>query len=210
MKKTGVIFAILAALAVLGCASTSGGSGSASSNASGGGAAPFIVDLSKLQAVKSEKDVKIEDQLQSGKYQILPSLKNQTPFAKRWDDFYIILPPSALPSDFSKYTRLTITCKFYNAKGEEIEPGDSMAQVVVIYDAKGDLRGPASDPGPNTPVKSQNIGGYSGMIHKDRGIKVTFSKPPQGIMFQNAQNEEVKFIELTSLVFHNGNYSSEK
>jgi len=207
MKKLRVIFAILAVLTIFGCASTSGGNSGAKS---GGSVAPFVVDLSKLTAVKSEKDVKIEEQLQSGKYQTQTALKNQTPFVKKWDDFYIILPPSALPSDFSKYTRLTVTCKFFNAKGEELEPGDSMAQVALIYDPKGDLRGPASDPGPNTPVKSQNIGGYSGMIHKDKGIRITFSKAPQGLMFQNAQNEEVKFIELTSLVFHNGDYSSEK
>jgi len=36
---------------------------------------------------------------------------------------------------------------------------------------------------------------------------LTFEKAPQAILFQNA-NENVAFIELTNLVFHNGDFKS--
>ncbi|MDR2597007.1 MAG: hypothetical protein LBC76_06780, partial [Treponema sp.] len=136
-------------------------------------------------------------------------VKNDKPFSKAWDDLLIELPADALPSDFSKYTRFTVTCKYYNAGGVEIEQGDSNVMVSMIYDLKGDIRGPANGPGANTPVKEFNVGGFSGLIHKDRGIRVTFSQAPQAILFQNNSGSAVAFIELTSIVFHNGDYKSE-
>jgi hypothetical protein len=205
MKKLGIIFAIIAMFALIGCQTTGGAAAS-----SGGGTAPFIVDLSKLTSVKSENNVKIEEQLQSGNYQTQSALKNQTPFAKAWDDFFVLLPASALPSDFSKYARLTMTCKYFDAAGAEIEQQDSQCLVVVVYDMKGDLRGPQSDPGPNTPVKELNVGGYSATIHTDKGKRITFKQIPQGVMFQNNSGSKVAFIELTGMVFHNGNYESPK
>jgi len=181
MKKFGVILAILAIVAlVVGCGTTT------TAAPKGGGAEPFKVDLSKL-----------------------PLTKNEKAFSKDWDDLLIQLPESALPSDFSKYTRLTVTAKYFDATGKEIEQGDSNAMVSMIYDLKGDIRGPAQGPGANTPVKEFNVGGFSGLIHKDRGIRITFSKPPQAILFQNNAGSAVKFIELTSLVFHNGDYKSQ-
>ncbi len=114
-----------------------------------------------------------------------------------------------MPADMSKYTRVTATCKYYDAAGEEIPQGDSNAMIVMIYDVNGDVRGPAQGPGANTPIKEFNAGGFSGMIHKDRGSRMTFAQPPQAIMFQNNAGSKVAFIELTSLVFHNGDYKSE-
>jgi hypothetical protein len=184
MKKLGVVLAILAIVALVGCGTTTtaapkGGGG-------GGGVAPFVVDLSKL-----------------------PLTKNAKAFSKAWDDLLIELPESALPSDFSKYTRFTVTCKYFNVGGSEIEQQDSQCMVSMIYDLKGDIRGPANGPGPNTPVKEFNVGGFSGLIHKDRGIRITFSKAPQAILFQNNSGSQVAFIEVTSIVFHNGDYKSE-
>jgi len=182
MKKLGVVLAILAIVALVGCGSgTTGGA-----TGGGSGTAPFKVDLTKL-----------------------PKVKNEKAFSKAWDDLLIELPASALPSDFSKYTRLTVTAKYYEASGVEIEQGDSNCIVSLIYDLKGDIRGPANGPGPNTPVKEFNVGGFSGLIHKDRGIRVTFSQAPQAILFQNNSGSKVAFIEMTSLVFHNGDYKSE-
>jgi hypothetical protein len=205
MKKLGIIFVIIAMFALIGCQTTGGASAS-----SGGGAEPFVVDLSKLTSVKSENNVKIEDQLQSGNYQTQSALRNQTPFAKAWDDFFILLPASALPSDFFGYNRLTITCKYFDAAGAEIEQQDSQCLVVVVYDMKGDLRGPQMDAGPNTPVKEMNVGGFSARIHTDRGVRVTFKQAPHGVMFQNNSGSKVAFIEMTGMVFHNGNYESPK
>jgi hypothetical protein len=183
MKKLGVVLAIFAIIALAGCAS---GGGASSGGGGGGGGAVFKVDLSTL-----------------------PLVKNAAPFSKAWDDLLINLPASSLPSDFSKYTRFTITAKYYNAGGTEIEQQDSQCIVSMVYDLTGDIRGPAMGPGPNTPVKEFNVGGFSGMIHKDRGVRVTFREAPQAVLFQNNSGSQVAFIELTSMVFHNGDYKSE-
>jgi len=202
MKKMGVVLAIFAIAALIGC-----GSGTTGGAAKGGsGTPPFKVDLSKLKTVDIESGSTAEP---TPKTKTIPGVKNQKPLTKAWADVMILLPKEAMPTDMSKYTRLTATCKYYDAAGVEVPQGDSQVIVVLIYDVNGDLRGPSMGPGPNTPVKEFNVGGFSGMIHKDKGIRVTFKEPPQAIMFQNNSGSKVAFIELTSLVFHNGDYSSE-
>jgi len=198
MKKILLVAVILLMTSMLVFA----GGGKDKGAAAGGGAAPFVVDLSTLIAAKMD----------NGNYtgqQIGNFTRNQTPFTKGWDDFMMLIPESSLPKNLADYQRLTVTCKYYNAAGVEIEQGDSIAMVVVIYDPAGDIRGPAMGPGANTPVKEMNVGGFSGLIQKDRGIRVTFSKAPGAIMFQNNPGTPCAFIELTSFVFHNGNYKSE-
>jgi len=204
MKKLGAVLAILAVVALVGCGSgTAGGAAK-----SGGGAAPFKVDLSKLTALQSEAGKNSETVL-AGKYTTFQGVRNKTPFAKNYDDFLFLLTPDVLPPDLSKYQRLTLTVKYFGKDGTEMAQGDGMAMVSFIYDLKAkDIRGPQMGPGPNTPVKEMNLGGYSGLINKDRGIRVTFDKAPQGLLLQNS-NPGVAFIELTSLVFHNGDYSSQ-
>jgi len=201
MKKLGMILAVIAIIALAGCGSSGGGGGGGAA-AGGGGAAPFIVDLSTLVAAK------MVDAKYSGET-LGNFTKNQTPFTKGWDDFMMLIPESSLPKNLSDYQRLTVTCKYYKADGEEIPQSDSIAMVVVIYDPSGDIRGPAMGPGANTPVKEMNVGGFSGLIQKDRGIRVTFAKAPGAIMFQNNPGTPCAFIELTSMVLHNGNYKSE-
>jgi len=161
------------------------GGGKDKGAAAGGGEPAFIVDISKLKPLRNEK-----------------------PLTAAWSDHMILLPQDVLPSDLSKYTRVTIAAKFFNAAGEPVEAADSMAMVTVIYDPSGDIRGPSMGPGANTPVKEFNVGGFSGTIHKDRGIRMTFSQAPGAILFQNNPGGAV-FIELASFVFHNGNYKSE-
>jgi hypothetical protein len=181
MKKFGLVLLIIALVVTSAWAGGKPDKG----KSSGGGAEPFIVDLSTL-----------------------PLVKNASPFTKGYDDLLINLPKSSLPSDFSKYTRLTITAIYFNAAGEELPQADSMCMVSMIYDLDGDIRGPAMGPGPNTPVKEMNVGGFSGLTHSDRGIRVSFKEPPQAILFQNNGGSPVMFIELTGLIFHNGDYSS--
>ena len=159
--------------------------GCTSTGGGGARAEPYIVDLSTL-----------------------PSVKNTRPFTRAWEDFRINLPD--FPIDYSQYSRLTITVKYYDASNAEIPQNDSNCMVSVIYDARGDIWGPQMGPGPNTPVKEFNVGGYSGFIHTDRGIRVTFKHPPEMIMFQNNEGSDVAYIELTGLIFHNGNYSSRR
>jgi hypothetical protein len=203
MKKLGAVLAILAVVALVGCGSgTAGGA----AKGGGGGAPPFKVDLSKLSTVDIASGSTAQD---TPKTKTIPGVKNKAPLTKAWGDVLILLPKEALPTDFSKYTRFTLTCKYFDASGAEIDQGDSNAIVSMIYDLNGDIRGPAQGPGANTPVKEFNVGGFSGLIHKDRGIRVTFSQAPQAVLFQNNSGSKVAFIELTSMVFHNGDYKSE-
>jgi hypothetical protein len=193
MKKFGVVVAIIAIAAFAGCATGGGGGG-------GSGAAPFIVDLSTLTQVQ------VINQDNSTVGGPVPTLRNPTAFTRNWQGMYIRFPENFV--DVSQYVRLTVTLKFFNAAGEEIRPGDGMGMIVFVYDTAGDWHGPALGPGPNTPVKEMNVMGFSGLVHKDRGIRHNMNRAPQGIFIQRAQNQAVAFIELTSVVFHNGNYDS--
>ena len=189
MKKISVILAVLAILALAGCASSGGGGG----GAAGGGAAPYSVDLSKLRAVAiGAGDVVGEP---TGL-----SVRNKDAFAKNYDDLMILFP-SDMP-DVTGYARITIKCKYFNADGGEIAQGDSNAMVSLVYDINGDKRGPEMGAGPNTPLKEFNVGGFSGQVSTDRGVRVNLSQNPGAILFQNS-NTNVKFIEVTDIIFHN-------
>jgi len=175
MKKLGIILAIVVALTfVVGCAS----SGGADSSKSSGGAAlkPYSVDLSTLAYTKNPK-----------------------PFTRKYDD--MIIPFPSLPVDVTQYSRVTITVKYFNAAGEEIEQSDTKAMVSFLYEAKGG-RGPDMGPGGNAPLKELNVGGFSGLIDKDRGVRIKLTKVPEVIILQNS-DLDVKFIELTGIIFHN-------
>ncbi|MCL2759149.1 MAG: hypothetical protein FWD22_02945 [Treponema sp.] len=193
MKKIGVLLAIIAIVALVGCAT--GGGGAA---AGGSGAAPFVVDLSTLTAVSTLPGDKVGEPYEG--------LKNINAFTKAWDDLLILFPENFV--DISKYTRVTITAKYYNQAGEEIPQGDSVAIVSLLRNVEGDWRGPAQGPGPNTPLKEFNVGGFSGLVHKDRGVRHGCATPPQAVLFQN-NNANTGFIELTGVIFHNGDYKSE-
>jgi len=190
MKKISVILAVLVVLALAGCASSGGGGGAA---AAGGTAASYSVDLSKLRAVTlGPGDVVGEP---TGL-----SVRNRDPFTKNYDDLFLLFP-SDMP-DVTGYARVTIKCKYFNAEGGEIGQGDSNAMVVLVYDINGDKRGPEMGAGPNTPIKEFNVGGFSGQISTDRGVRVTLRQNPGAILFQNS-NVGVKFIEVTEITFHN-------
>ncbi|MDR2941351.1 MAG: hypothetical protein LBV17_02025 [Treponema sp.] len=176
MKKIGIILSIAIALTlVVGCASSGGGSSSGSSG--GGDLQPYSVDLKTL-----------------------PFVRNAKPFTKNYDDLLIEFP--ALPVDVTKYKRVTINCKYFNGNGEEIAQADSNAMVSLIYDVKGDIRGPEMGPGKNTPLKEFNVGGFSGAVSTEKGTRVTLTQPLGAILFQNS-NAGVKFIEVTEITFHN-------
>jgi hypothetical protein len=168
----------------------------------------FSVNLSKLSTLKINSGSDVETALK-GNYQTNPGVRNEAPLTKIYSDVFILLPREALPPNVSLYKRLTITCKYYDAAGVEIPQGDSQVTVTMVYDSKGNLRGLAQGKERNLNMlfKESNVGGPSGKINKDIGIVLTFEKAPQAILFQNA-NENVAFIELTSLVFHNGDYKS--
>jgi len=168
----------------------------------------FNVNLSKLSTLKINSGSDVETVLK-GNYSTIPSVKNEAPLTKIWSDVFILLPREALPPNLSLYKRVTITCKYYNAAGVEIPQEDSQVTVAMFYDFKGNIRGYPYGSGRNRNMlfKESNVGGPSGKINKDIGIVLTFEKAPQAILFQNA-NENVAFIELTNLVFHNGDFKS--
>jgi len=181
MKKIGVILAIVVALTFVGCAS----SGGSSSSGGGGGAAlkPYVVNLSTL-----------------------PLVKNQKAFVKKYDDLLILFPQ--FPVDVTQYSRITITCKYFDASGAELQQADTRAMVSLIYDVKGDIRGPEMGPGKNTPLKEFNVGGFSGLVNTDRGVRIKLTQPLGAILFQNS-DDVVKYIELTGITFHNKTASGE-
>jgi len=179
MKRIGIVLAIIVSLVlVAGCAG-SGGSNGGGAAKSGGTAdlKPYSVDLKTL-----------------------PFVRNEKPFTRKYDDLIIRFPD--FPVDVTKYTRVTITCKYFDAAGAEIEQSDTKAMVSFLYDATSRDRGPDLGPGGNAPLKELNAGGYSGLIQRDKGVRVSLKKAPEVIILQNC-DDSVKFIELTSIVFHN-------
>jgi hypothetical protein len=200
MKKMGVVLAIFAIVALIGC-----GSGTTGGAAKGDGAPaaePFKVDLTKLTQVVPEKPKKLEDVLK-GQYKTAPGVKNTIAFSGNYDDLLILIPESALPPDMSKYTRCTITANHFNKAGAEIKPDFGNGMVSLVIDIKGNIR---TDGNPNLALKEFNLGRDS--ISTDRGVRLMSKQPPQGVLIQNS-NTNVAFIELTGLIFHNGNYSSQ-
>jgi len=149
--------------------------------------------------------VKSTNGLVSNEAVIITNTRNNKLFTKSFDDFLILLPDISL--HVQDTSRVTITAKCYGKNGVLLPPTDSQIMVTLIYDPKGDIKGPSMLPGPNTPVKEFNLGGFSGMIHKDRGVRVDLIQAPKAILFNNTWSE-VAYIELTGLIFHNGDYSS--
>jgi hypothetical protein len=175
MKKIALVLVILLAATAVAFA----GGGAQKSSGGGDGAPPYNVDLS-----------------------LLPTVKNTVAMTKAWEDFIIVFPE--FPGfDPSKYSRISIFAKIYDADGNEMPGADSKVMVSLIYDINGDIRGPEMGPGPNTPLKEFNVTGFSGLVSTDKGVRVRLSKQPGAINFQINPNSGVAFIEMTQLTFHN-------
>jgi len=175
MKKIGIVLAIIVGLTfIAGCASKPA---PAPAPAPAAALTSYSVDLSSL-----------------------PAKRNAKAFTKNYDDFLIEFPK--FPVDIAQFKRATITCKYYDAAGKEIAQADGKAMVTLIYDPKGDLRGPDMGPGANTPLKEFNLGGGSGLVSGERGVRVNLTKAPGAILFQNT-DANVKFIEVTEITFRN-------
>ena len=189
MKKIIAVLAALVVLTLVGCASSGGSSGGRAA----GDASPYSVDLNTLRAVKLGPQDAVGEP--TGE-----RVKNKDAFTKNYDDLFILFPSNM--QDVTGYSRVTIKCKYFGADGAEIAQNDGNAMVVLVYDINGDKRGPEMGAGPNTPLKEFNVGGFSGQVSSDRGVRVALSKNPGAILFQNS-NVNVKFIEVTEITFHN-------
>jgi len=201
--KSKMIALLLGAFVLTG-AFAGGGSEKSSSSSAGGGEPPYVVDLDTLQvAPLGQGDIVGTP---------VPGRRNTNAFTKNYDDLFIVLPQ--FPVDVTKYSRLTLKAKYFNAAGEEITQADGQAMVSVIEDitvkdSKFIRGGGAEGIYPNIPIKEYNVGGYSSTLSKDKGARMRYSKAPGGILFQNS-NTGVKFIEVTGIIFHNGDYKSEE
>ena len=176
MKKIGIVLlAFVVALALLGCPSQP--PPAAPAPAAAAALTSYSVDINSL-----------------------PLKRNAKAFTKNYDDLLITFP--TFPVDVTQFKRVTINAKYFDASGKEIAQGDSNAMVVLIYDPKGDIRGPEMGPGKNTPLKEFNVGGASGAVSGEKGTRINLTQQPGAILFQNS-NANVKFIEVTEITFHN-------
>jgi hypothetical protein len=175
MKKIGIVLAIVVGLTlIVGCASKPPAEPAPVAAA---GPATYSVDLNTL-----------------------PMKRNAKAFTKNYDDLLIEFPKFSV--DVTQFKRITINAKYFDAAGKEIPQGDSNAMVSLVYDIKGDLRGPEMGPGKNTPLKEFNVGGFSGAVSGEKGVRINLNQQPGAILFQNSNNN-VKFIEVTEITFHN-------
>jgi hypothetical protein len=189
MKKFGIIFVVaLVVFGLVGCGSSGG------KKAAGDSPDPFFVDLSTLTVTDLDGNPIGEGGV----------VKNPVAFTKNYDDMMILFNfPAGF--DITAYSRITVKVDVFNADGGVIPPADTNAMVSLIYDIKGDIRGPDMGPGKNTPLKEFNVGGGSSSISRARGFPVRLSQNPQAILFQNS-NIGVKFIEVKEICFHDSNY----
>jgi hypothetical protein len=174
MKKIGIVLAIIVGMALLGCPTT-----------------PEPAPAPTAAATVTSYSVDIGS---------LPLKRNAKAFTKNYDDLLIEFPK--FPVDVTQFKRITINAKYFDAAGKEIPQGDTNAMVTLVYDPKGDLRGPEGGPGKNTPLKEFNVGGASGAVSGEKGSRINLSQQPGAILFQNSNNN-VKFIEVTEITFHN-------
>ena len=195
MRKLSVIIAAAAVLAVIGCA-TGGGGGAAPAAGD-----PLIVDLSTLKLAKIQTSDAYSPITVVGEEGL--GVRNTEPIARKWGEVLLLFPE---PLDVSGYSRVTINCKYFNADGDEINQGDTNAMVTLVRDINGDKRGPEMGAGGNVALKEMNVGGFSGGVSKERGSRIRNDATISSILFQSC-NDNVKFIELTEIVFHNGDFT---
>jgi len=196
MKKFGIIMSIIAVLAVAGCASSGGGSAPAAGGGDEGGPG-LTVDLSTVSVAILDKKANTIIGTPT------PGVRNAEPFVQNYDDLFIILPE--LSEDVTKYSRITIKAKYFNAAGEEVPQGDGNAMLSVIEDVNDSANirgGGAEGVYKNIPLKTYNVGGFSSAISSDKGMRIRYSRAPGGILFQ-CSNTSIKFIEVTEITFHN-------
>ena len=129
----------------------------------------------------------------------LPAKRNATAFTRAWDYFVINFPAFPANINWSNFNRVIVRARYFNADGSEIRQQDSKVQVTLVYDPNGDLFGPENGPGPNTPLKAQNLGG-SGSVHRDNGAAVRLNAAPGAIVFQN-NTPDVAFVEVDEITF---------
>jgi hypothetical protein len=183
MKKLSVICAIIALVAtfaLVGCGSSGGG----------GANDRYVCDLKTF-----------------------PTIKNTVAFTKIYDGFAVPFPE--FPVDVTKFKRITVRARSMNAAGDDITAWSDNAQVRLVYDLTPDEGAPArggygdlhsKKPASNVLFYEYNVGFEGlGQLSANDGILmgVQPDKTLAGIYVDNS-SANVKFIEITEIVFHNG------
>lgn len=133
---------------------------------------------------------------------LLKETKNPTAFESIYGVWEVPFPE--FPVDIKQFKKVTMTAKAYDADGNDITAWTANAQVKLVMN----FDEPWESAGPNVIFHELNVG-YPGLgpMTMDAGVSTffgAFETLPQGFIIQNSANE-VKFIEITSLIFHNGN-----
>jgi hypothetical protein len=152
------------------------------------------VDLKQLKVVSV-----VEDKIGAPTGQ---TVKNGTAFTKNYDDLMILLPEFPASVKWADFDRVILKVKYFDASGKEMPQADGRAMATIIYDPNGAIRGPAGGgegPGPNNPLKTYNVGGYSTSI-SGNGARIRMDKAPGALLIQNS-SADVKFIEVEELTF---------
>jgi len=190
MKKFGIVLSIFVMFALIGCASSGGGSSKDAAGA--GGSEPYSVDLSTVKVASWSYATKEVGTPVAG-------VKNAEPFSKQYDGVVVLFDDFP---DVTGYSRVTIKVKKYNAEDAPLPDTDGGAMVVVFYDVTGDLEGPQMGIGPNTPLKEFNLGGFQGQVSTDKGSRINLKQNPGGLLIQCSATF-VKYIEIIEVTFHN-------
>jgi hypothetical protein len=180
MKKLGVIFVIItlvAAFALIGCG-TGGG---------GGKVERFAADLSKFERVK-----------------------NTVAFTKIYDGFTVPFPE--FDTDITQFRRITVRLRATNAAGDDITAWSNNGQVRLVWELpEGNPAGGYGSQYTGDKARSnqifyeQNVG-FEGLgnLSSNEGILMGLGgKKPAGLYVDNS-SDNVKFIEITEIIFHNG------
>jgi hypothetical protein len=181
MKKLGVIFAIIAlvtAFAVIGCGTGGGGK-----------LERYQADLTKFQTIK-----------------------NTAAFTKIYDGFAVPFPEFDV--DITQFRRITVRARCTNAAGDDITAWSHNAQVRLVLDLTPDEGAPArggyndlhsKKPRTNALFYEYNVGFEGlGALSSNEGILMGLGgRVPAGI-YVDCSSDQVKFIEITEIIFHNG------
>ncbi len=129
---------------------------------------------------------------------LLAETRNPTAFTKIYDIWEVPFPE--FPVDIKQFKKVTMTAKALDADGNDITAWAANAQVKLVMN----FDEPYDD---NVIFHELNVG-FPGLgpITMDAGVSTffgSFETLPQGFIIQNSANE-VKYIEITSIIFHNG------
>jgi hypothetical protein len=128
-------------------------------------------------------------------------IKNQTPFTKIWDGYKVPFPE--FPVDITQFRRITVRARAYNSLGHDITGWSANGVLRLVWDL--DLSIDDVKKAPNVIFNEVNCGFEGlGQVTSNEGVLMgRLNRLPAGF-FIECNSEDVKFIEVTEVIFHNG------